>query len=96
MMTKLPLFLLLMGVMLSAQACKTPGQALIGKQAAIEIARKEVSFEPQSVEAMQSTYDGIPAWEVTLRNTPAPDPRGSVMFVTIDAQTGKVLALARN
>ncbi|NNE06089.1 MAG: PepSY domain-containing protein [Xanthomonadales bacterium] len=90
------LFLLLMSVTLSAQACKTPGQGLISRQEAIEIARKEISFEPKSVETAQSTFDGVPAWEVMLRNTSEPDPRGSVVFVTIDARSGKILALARN
>ena len=85
-----------MSFMLTSQACKPPGQELIDRKAAIEIARKEINFEPKSIEAVKSTFDGAPAWEVTLRNTPAPDPMGSVMFVTIDANTGKVVALARN
>lgn len=68
----------------------------ISQELAIEIARQEVKFEPQSVEVVCVKEDGRPAWRVTLRGKPGPPPLVPIMIVTIDRVTGNIISLARS
>jgi hypothetical protein len=81
---------------LSLCACSTPLPDEIDEARAIELAHSQITFEPESVEAEKATEGGRPVWQVTFRGPAERPPLGNFMMVTIDRQTGEVIALARN
>ena len=55
-------------LLLLAVACPAgPVESQLTREQAIEIARQEVSFQPESVEALLSESEGRPVWQVTFR-----------------------------
>ena len=65
---------------------------------AIEIARHEVSFEPDTVDAVLSEDEpGRSVWRVTLRGRVPGQPPGlfETVIVDVDADTGDVVKIAR-
>ncbi|HEV8632005.1 MAG TPA: PepSY domain-containing protein [Thermoanaerobaculia bacterium] len=68
----------------------------ITRQQAIDIARKQVKFEPRQVDAEQTDQEGRPVWKVILRGQP-PGPghaMGEYMEVLVDRRTGEIVGLA--
>jgi hypothetical protein len=85
-------------VFLALSACMmdSPHAEELDRDAAIEIAQQEVSFEPQSIEAERLVVDDRKVWRITFRGTPGPPPLVPIMIVTIDRITGQVISLARS
>jgi len=80
---------------LAVGACQTTPDSEITEARAIELARPHVTFEPDSAEAEKGTEAGQPVWRVTFRRQAGLHPMGNVMIVTIDRDTGAIVALAR-
>ena len=81
-----------------AVACPAgPVESQISREQAIEIARREVSFQPETVEAVMSTAEGRPVWRVTFRGRLQGQPPGlfETITVEIDASNGEVVSIAR-
>ena len=72
-------------------------EAQLTREQAIEIARQEVSFEPESTEAVRTTSEEREVWRVTFRGRlPGQPPSLSeMMIVEIDAHSGEVVSLVR-
>lgn len=72
------------------------GAGEITREQAIEIARKHVTFEPRTVEAVAEEDEGRPVWRVTFRGRP-PGPEhamGELQEILVDRRTGEVVSLA--
>ena len=85
-------------VALVALTCPAgPVEQQITRDQAIEIARQEVSFEPESVEAERSTSDAQAVWRVTFRGRLPGQPPGlfETVIVEIDSESGEVVSVAR-
>lgn len=83
---------------LIAVACPAgPVDSQITREQAIEIARREVSFEADSVEATLSSSEGRAVWRVTLRGRLPGQPPGlfETVIVDVDAQSGSVVSIGR-
>jgi len=85
-------------LLLAALACaSTTNPAEISRDRAIEIARKQVTFAPTSIEAQKGSSAGTPIWRVTLRGRLPGQP--PLLFETrvveIDRRTGAVVSVAR-
>lgn len=83
---------------IAATCPAAPAVSEITREQAIEIARHEVPFEPDSVQADRATRDdGRPTWRVTFRGRLPGQPPGlfETMVVEVDAQTGDIVSLAR-
>ena len=70
-------------------------QPLVEEDQAVNTARLQVLFEPESIEAQLNTDQDHPAWEIALRGRL---PGQSIFefelaVVTIDAITGNVLSI---
>lgn len=74
-----------------------PLESEITREQAIEIARREVSFEPDSVEAVMSTSEGRAVWRVTFRGRLPGQPPGlfETVIVEIDRTSGQIVSIAR-
>lgn len=87
---------LLVLVLMALAACASQGaKQEISKERAIEIARKQISFEPGKVEAVKDTEQGRPVWKVTFygKGVDATHP-GLVSIVVLDRKTGELVTLA--
>lgn len=94
-LSKMP-FAFLACLALLACAPTAPAGNELDEATAIQIARKEVSFEPQAIKAERLVEDGHKVWRVTFRGKPGPPPLVPIMIVTLDRVTGQVLSLARD
>lgn len=66
----------------------------ISRERAIELAREHVQFEPRSVDAVKTTDQGRPVWEVTFKGRPPEEGGvGEVMIVSLDRRTGEMVSL---
>ncbi len=74
-----------------------PVNSEISREQAIEIAQQEVSFQPDSVEAVLATSDGQRVWRVTCRGHLPGQPPGlfETVIVEVDARSGEVVSVAR-
>ena len=74
-----------------------PVESQLTREQAIEIARQEVSFQPESVEALLSESTGRPVWQVTFRGRLSGQPPGlfETMIVEVDAYSGDVVSISR-
>ena len=74
-----------------------PVESQLTREQAIEIARQEVSFQPESVEAVLSESKGRPVWQVTFRGRLSGQPPGlfETMIVEVDAYSGDVVSISR-
>ena len=72
-------------------------ESQLTRDQAIEIARREVSFAPDSVEAVLSESEERTVWRVTFRGRLPGQPPGlfETMIVEVDAATGQVVRIAR-
>lgn len=68
----------------------------ITREQAIDIARKEVKFEPRQVEVLRDNEDGRPVWRVTFRGRPPGSSHsiGELMEIAVDRRTGEIVALS--
>jgi len=85
-------------VALVAMTCPAgPVSSAVTQSQAIEIAQLEVSFEPDSVEAVLSESEERTVWRVTFRGRLPGQPPGlfETMIVEVDAASGEVLSIAR-
>lgn len=79
-------------------ACAPPATAAeISRDHAIEIARKEVSFEPAQIDAVRAMSGMTPVWRVTLRGRlPGQPPElFQTVAVEINRRTGAIVSIAR-
>jgi uncharacterized membrane protein YkoI len=72
-------------------------ESQLTREQAITIARQEVSFQPESVEAVFSESEGRPVWRVTLRGRLSGQPPGlfEMLIVEVDANSGDVVSMSR-
>ena len=85
-------------LLLLALACPAdPVESQLTREQAIEIARQEVSFQPENVEAVLSEANGRPVWQVTFRGRLSGQPPGlfETMVVEVDASSGNVVSISR-
>jgi len=85
-------------LLLLVVACPVgPVESQLTREQAIEIARQEVSFQPESVEAVLSESKGRPVWQVTFRGRLSGQPPGlfETMIVEVDAYSGDVVNISR-
>lgn len=88
---------LLIGAMLAACMHGAPSTEITSEHA-IEIARLEVSFQPDRVEAVRAVSGVTPVWRVTLRGRlpGQPPPLFETAIVDVHRRTGVVVSIARN
>ena len=70
----------------------------IGRERAIEIARGQVSFLPDSIQAVRTTSGARAVWRVTFRGRlPGQPPLlFETILVEIDRHSGEVVSIARS
>ena len=79
-------------------ACTTGRvESQISRDQAIDIARQEVTFQPDSVEAVPSTSAERPMWRVTFRGRLPGQPAGlfETIIVEVDSSSGEVVSVSR-
>jgi hypothetical protein len=69
----------------------------ITRDRAIEIARQQVSFQPDNIDTQPTTANERRVWRVTMRGRLPGQPPGlfETAVVTIDRSTGEVVSIAR-
>ncbi len=69
----------------------------IGRERAIEIARQEISFTPDQIEAVRTMSDAAPVWRVTLRGRlpGQPPPLFETVIIEVHVHTGEIVSIAR-
>ena len=74
-----------------------PVASEITREQAVEIAQREASFQPDSVEAVLAEAEGRSVWRVTFRGRLTGQPPGlfETLIVEIDAGSGEVVSIAR-
>ena len=74
-----------------------PDSAEVTRERAIEIARKQISFQPDNIDAERTTANQRPVWRVTMRGRLPGQPPGlfETAVVTIDRSSGEVISIAR-
>ena len=74
-----------------------PINSQITRERAIEIAESEVSFQPDSVEAVLSESQERAVWRVTFRGRLPGQPPGlfETMIIEVDATSGQVVSIGR-
>jgi uncharacterized membrane protein YkoI len=84
-------------ILLTWLACPAGDGSQITREQAIAIAQKEVSFQPDSVEALLSTSNERPVWRVTFRGRLPGQPPGlfETTIVEVDANSGAVVSVGR-
>ena len=86
-------------IALVAMTCPAgPVESEVSREQAIEIARPEVSFEPDSgVDAVLSTSATPPVWRVTFRGRLPGQPEGlfETLIVEVDASSGDIVSIGR-
>jgi uncharacterized membrane protein YkoI len=88
-------FLVLFLLVLAACASQGAGQE-ISRERAIEIARQNIHFKPDRIEAVKETEEGRPVWRVTFykgSQEVSSAHLGQVSFVVLDRKTGEVVSL---
>lgn len=81
-----------------AVACPAgPVDSSLTREQAIEIARSEVSFNPESVEVELLASREMPVWRVTFRGRLPSQPPGlfETMIVYVDAASGDIVRISR-
>jgi hypothetical protein len=69
----------------------------VSRQHAIDIAVRQVHFQPFNVEAVKATVSGRPLWRVTIKGRlPGQPPElFETQIVEIDRRTGAVISVSR-
>jgi Peptidase propeptide and YPEB domain len=77
--------------------CVNPSETEITKDRAIEIAREQVRFQADTVEAARTTSNNRPVWRVTLRGRLPGQPPGlfESAIVDVDRRNGEIVSIAR-
>ena len=93
----LVVFALMAGAMLAACLHGAPSTE-ITREHAIEIARRQVSFQPGRVEAVRAVSGATPVWRVTLRGQlpGQPPPLFETVIVEVHRRSGEVVSIARS
>lgn len=83
---------------LTAACIRLPHTNEISRQRAIEIARAQVSFHPDSIKAVRTTSGARAVWRVTFRGRlPGQPPLlFETVMVEIDRHSGEVVSIARS
>jgi hypothetical protein len=92
-----PVLLLVVALASLGSLCDPPARATeISRERAIEIASREVSFDADSVEAVQVTSAGRPVWRVTFKGRlPGQPPElFETLIVEIDRRTEEIVSLS--
>jgi hypothetical protein len=88
------LLFLLAAVAALGASCDPPVTSTeISRERAIEVARKTVTLEPDSVEAVRVTSQGRAVWRVTFKGRLPDQPPGlfETRIVEIDARTAEIV-----
>jgi hypothetical protein len=94
-MRKTPALLVLLLLVLAACASQNAGKE-ISRERAIEIARQNIHFEPDRIEAVKDAEEGRPVWRVTFYKSSrevSSTHLGQVSFVVLDRKTGEIVSL---
>ena len=85
-----------MAVVATGAVCNPIKTTDVSRERAIEIARQEISFTIDSVEAIQTTSEGRVIWRVTIKGRLPDQPPGlfETRIYDIDAQSGKIVGLS--
>jgi hypothetical protein len=80
-----------------AVACAGPSDTEISRDRAIEIARQQITFQPDTTDVTRTTSNGRPVWRVTFRGTRPGQPPGlfETAIVDVDRSTGDIVSVAR-
>jgi hypothetical protein len=80
-----------------AVACAGPSDTEISRDRAIEIARQQITFQPDTTDVTRTTSNGKPVWRVTFRGTRPGQPPGlfETAIVDVDRSTGDIVSIAR-
>lgn len=90
--------LLAVAVAALGAVCDPPTEPTeISRERAIDIARPEAMFAPDSVEASQVTSEGRSLWRVTFKGRLPDQPPElfETVIVEIDSRTGEIVSLSR-
>ena len=88
---------LIAAILALAIACAGPSETEITRDRAIEIARQQISFQPDNIDAVRTTANERRVWRVTMRGRLPGQPPGlfETAVVTIDRSSGEVVSIAR-
>ncbi|MBI3650408.1 MAG: PepSY domain-containing protein [Acidobacteria bacterium] len=98
-------FFILLSVMLLASCLHTAAPTSpavsrkeLSRARAIEIARSQVKFQPQSIKAEKIKENGRRLWRVTFRGEPVGEvnPMGEILIVSLDRVTGEIVSIAQS
>lgn len=83
--------------LLSIAATCGPTSVTINRERAIEIARSQISFSPETTDAQLTTDSGKRVWRVTFRGRlpGQPPPLFETVIVEVDAQSGRIVSIER-
>src|SRR5262245_23843512 len=92
-----PLRILVAIVLTLAVACTGPSEPEISPDRAIEIARQQITFQPDTTDITRTTSNGSPVWRVTFRGTRHGQPPGlfETAIVEVDRSNGDIVSIAR-
>ena len=85
-------------MLLASQACASaPPHGAIDRDGAVVIARRQVSWEPFEIAAVQARSNGRRIWRVTMKGRLPGQPRllFETAIIEIDARTGDVVSAAK-
>ena len=74
-----------------------PVESEVSREQAVEIARQEVSFQPDSVDAALVRSEEQAVWRVTFRGRLPGQPEGlfETIILEVDASSGEVVSIGR-
>jgi len=80
-----------------AATCAGPSSNEISRERAIEIARSQLSFSPDTIDATRTDSGGRNVWRVTFRGRLPGQPPGlfETLIVEVDRITGEIIGIAR-
>ena len=78
-------------------ACGHFASTEITREHAIELAKHELSFQPDQIEAIRAFSGVTPVWRVTLRGRLPGQPPGlfDTWVIELDRRTGDIVSIAR-
>ena len=84
-------------VLTFAVACTGPSEPEISPDRAIEIARQQITFQPDMTNVTRTTSNGRPVWRVSFRGTRPGQPPGlfETAIVDVDRSTADIVSVAR-
>ena len=85
-------------VLLLATACvQRPQVGEISRERAVDLARQQITFSPDRIDALKTRSDERPIWRVTFRGRLPGQPPGlfETHVVELDRRTGEIVSVAR-